>query len=263
MAGVVEHPSDEAVTERQGDTAPLMVDIDGYEGPLDVLLALARTQKVDLTRLSILQLAEQYLAFIEEVRRLSLEVAADYLVMAAWLAYLKSRLLLPESTEGDDPSAADMAERLAFQLRRLDAIREAGGRLMARHWLGRDVFARGDPQEVEIVKTPVYDVALYDLLTAYAKQRVRAASATLRIAPRAVYRIEDALHRLGEMIGQVLDWEVLERFLPPEMATGFARRSALAATFAASLELSRTGEIELSQSTPFGPIYVRPKRPAR
>jgi len=262
VAGVVEHRSDEAASEQQGDTALLVVDIDGYEGPLDVLLALARTQKVDLTRLSILQLAEQYLAFIGEARRLSLEVAADYLVMAAWLAYLKSRLLLPESTEDDEPSAADMAERLAFQLRRLDAIREAGGRLMARHRLGRDMFARGEAQHIEIIKTPVYDAALYDLLTAYTGQRTRAASATMRIDPRAVYLIEQALHRLSEMMGQVLDWEVLERFLPPEMATGFARRSALAATFAASLELSRTGKIELRQSTAFGPIYVRPKRPA-
>ena len=236
--------------------APLVVDLEGYEGPLDVLLALARSQKVDLAHISILALADQYLAFISEAKNLSLEIAADYLVMAAWLAYLKSRLLLPED-EGEPLSGPEMASRLAARLRRLEGMREAAGRLMARDRLGRDVFARGAPEGVRLIKTPVFEVSLYELLKAYGEQQQRATAAPLHITPRITYRVEDAYRRLSDMLGQLPDWQVLERFLPSELAAGFARRQAVSVTLAASLELARTGEIELRQAQPFGPIYVR------
>ena len=236
---------------------PLVVDIDGYAGPLDVLLALARTQKVDLTHISILQLAEQFLAFVTEARSLHLEGAADYLVMAAWLAYLKSRLLLPD--EEGELRGTEMAARLRHQLRRLEAIREAGHKLMMRHRLGRDVFARGDPEAIRVIKTPVFAVSLYELLKGYAAVEARVPAETLRIDRHAVYRIEDAIRRLARLLGETLDWETLEDFLPPGMDAGFARRNAIASTLAASLQLAREGKIELRQTNAFGPVYVRAK----
>lgn len=238
----------------------LMVDLDGYEGPLDVLLTLAREQKVDLRRISILQLAEQYLAFIAQARQLRLEVAAEYLVMAAWLAYLKSRLLLPEPPGQDEPSGAEMAEILAFRLRRLEAMREAAGRLMARHRWGQDFFARGLPEGVRVVRQSVYECQVYDLLKCYGEFRASRGSTEvlpLRIARAHIYAMEEALVRLQKMLGGTPEWGVLQSFLPPGLADPLTRRSALASTLGATLELSRQGAVELRQLQPFGPIYVR------
>lgn len=236
----------------------LIVDLQGYEGPLDVLLSLARSQKVDLTRISILALAEQYLAFIGRARKLKLEIAADYLVMAAWLAYMKSRLLLP-APEADDeePSGEEMAEALAFRLRRLEAMRDASERLMIRPRLGLDVFRRGMPDGLEVVKTPVYEAQLFDLLKAYAAHRSRAAASTLVIEATELYSMEDAYNRIAAMLGATPEWDTLFRFLPSGLTQPSVRRSALAATFAASLELAREGRLQIRQLEPFGPIYLR------
>jgi segregation and condensation protein A len=235
-----------------------VLDLDGYEGPIDVLLALARDQKVDLTKISILDLADQYLAFVSRARRLRLELAADYLVMAAWLAYLKSRLLLPEPEGEGEPSGAQMAAALAFQLQRLEAMRDVAGRLMARPQRGRDFFARGAPEPIPVVETPVYTVKLYDLLRAYGAIARRRHDGTLHILATEIYTMDDALRRLGDMLGQSLDWRTLASFLPPEFVEGLRGRSALAATFAATLEMVRSGRAELRQETTFGPIYLRP-----
>ena len=235
----------------------LVVDLDGYQGPLDVLLTLARQQKVDLARLSILDLADQYLAFIAEARHLRLELAADYLVMAAWLAYLKSRLLLPRAPEDEGPSAAELAADLTLRLRQLQAMREAGERLMRRPRLGSDVFARGEPEDVTPTERPVYEVTLHDLLKSYAARRGRTEVGTLRIAPPPLVSMDEALHRLRRVIGGVPDWQVLNRFLPEAFSSDLVRRSAVAATFAASLELVRAGDARLRQDSPFGPIYLR------
>ena len=238
------------------DGEALVVDLDGYEGPLDVLLTLARNQKIDVTKISILDLAEQYLAFISEARRIRLEIAADYLVMAAWLAYLKSRLLLPEPVD-DEPSGEELAADLAQRLRRLEAVRNAGERLFERNLLGRNVFARGDPEGVRVLTTSVFNVSLFDLLKAYGQQQTRERAAPLSIRPRVVHTIDQALRRLSRLIGTVPDWQQLEGFLPPELVDGFERRSAVASTFSASLELARQGEVEIQQRKAFGPIYLR------
>jgi segregation and condensation protein A len=248
--------------EDSRDPAPgetFVVDLDGYEGPIDVLLALARNQKVDLARISILQLAEQYLAFITEARGLRIEIAAEYLVMAAWLAYLKSRLLLPEPEPDDDgPTGSELAEALTFQLRRLESMQQAGARLMSRPRLGRDVFARGAPEGVEVVKTSVLEVSLFDILKAYGDSRRRVEASSLRIEPSSLFNIADAIQRLSGLLGDMTDWRTLMSYLPPELlGNGLVYRSAVAATFAASLELARTGKIELRQSSSFGPIHVR------
>ena len=235
----------------------LVVDLDGYEGPIDVLLRLAREQKVDLTKISILQLADQYIAFISEARRLSLEIAADYLVMAAWLAYLKSRLLLPAPEPDDEPTAAELAEALAFQLQRLEAMQQAGVRLMARPLLGRDVFARGAPEGLQVVSRTTYDVTLYDLLKAYGDSRSRGESVVLEIRPAELFSMDDVLARLGKLVGKVPEWRNLMSFLPLNLRRGLVGRSAVAATFAASLELARSGRVQLRQEMAFGPIYLR------
>jgi segregation and condensation protein A len=235
----------------------LHLDLDGFEGPIDVLLNLARDQKVDLKKISILELADQYLAFIARARRLRLEIAADYLVMAAWLAYLKSRLLLPEPPADGEPSGAEMAAALAFQLQRLEAMQKAGQQLLALPQYGRDFFGRGLPEPVKIVEKPVYQLSLYELLKAYGTYPGRRNQGLLQIAPMNLFSMDDALHRIGEMLGQVLDWTTLQAFLPPGLQRGLPRRAALAATFAASLELARTGRIELRQEQLFGPIYMR------
>ena len=235
-----------------------VLDLDGYEGPIDVLLSLAREQKVDLTKISILDLADQYLAFVARARRLRLELAADYLVMAAWLAYLKSRLLLPEPEGEGEPSGAQMAAALAFQLQRLEAMRDVAGRLMALPQLGREFFARGAPEPMLVVETPVYSVKLYDLLRAYGAIARRRHDGTLRILPAEIYSMDDALQRLGDMLGQSLDWRTLASFLPSDLTEGLKARSAVASTFAASLEMVRSGRAELRQDGVFGPIYLRP-----
>ena len=236
----------------------LVVDLDGYEGPIDVLLTLAREQKVDLTKISILALADQYLAFIAAARRLRLEIAADYLVMAAWLAYLKSRLLLPEPPRADDePTGEELAALLTHQLQRLEAMREAGIRLMARPQLGRDMFARGAPEGLPKVFKPIYEATLFDLLRAYGEQRQRKETSVLQIVPTELYSMDDALDLLRRMLGRIPEWRNLSNFLPPGLNTGLIGRSASAATFAASLELARTGKLELRQDQSFGPIYLR------
>jgi segregation and condensation protein A len=237
--------------------AELVVDLAGYEGPIDMLLTLAREQKVDLTKISILQLADQYLAYIAAVRRLRLEIAADYLVMAAWLAYLKSRLLLPEPQPPDEPSGAELAAALTHQLQRLEAMQQAGARLMAGPQLGRDVFPRGAPEGLPKVLRPIYSATLYELLKAYGDQRQRKESAVLHIEAPELYSMDDALQRLGQMLGRVPDWRMLATFLPPGLRGGIVRRSAIAATFAASLELARAGKIQLRQDSAFGPIFLR------
>ena len=244
-----------ATTER----APaLLLDLDGYEGPIDLLLALAREQKVDLAKLSILQLADQYLAFIAAQRRLHLEVAADYLVMAAWLAYLKSRLLLPQPPEvGDGPSGEELAASLAHRLRLLAAMQRAGGQLMARPLLGRDVFGRGRPEGLPQIDRPIYELSLYELLAAYAAGHRRQHARVLTIEPSAFHSIDEALRRLAPLLGQLPEWRELAAFLPANLRGAVVRRSALAATFAASLELVRAGRLELRQDRTFGPIWLR------
>jgi segregation and condensation protein A len=232
--------------------------LDGFEGPLDVLLTLAREQKVDITRLSILALAEQYLAFIQRARDLKLDLAADYLVMAAWLAYLKSKLLLPQTKTEDEPSGAEMAEALAFQLRRLEAVREAVKRLMARPQKGVDFFARGTSEQLPVATRVVYQVSLFELLKGYADQKRRKGGDVLAIRERAeIFSVEDALRRLQMLIGRTPDWTTLSSYLPEGLLPGLNRRSAVAATFAATLELVKSGNAQVRQERPFGPIFVR------
>ena len=250
---------EDKVKDRAGKGA-LVVDLEGFEGPIDMLLTLAREQKVDLLSISILELADQYLSFISEARRLKLEVAADYLVMAAWLAYLKSRLLLPAEETEDEPSGSEMAEALAFQLRRLEAMQNSGGKVMALPRLGRDVFSRGAPEGVKILKTPVYDLSLYELLKSYGDQYSRAKEGQLlEIAPTEFYSVDDALDRLQLMLGKTPDWTTLISFLPDDISEPLVWRSALASTFAASLELAKSGQIEIQQGQTFGPMYLRSK----
>ncbi|MCZ6863164.1 MAG: ScpA family protein [Alphaproteobacteria bacterium] len=241
----------------------LVLNLEGYEGPLDALLGLAREQKVDLTQISILQLADQYLEFVARARSLRLEVAADYLVMAAWLAYLKSRLLLPQAEDGEEPSGAEMAAALAFQLRRLEAMREAGNKLFARPQLGREVFVRGAPEAIDLVRRNVYEVSLYDILKAYGGQLRRPKSGPLTIEALDLYSVDEAIRRLGKLLGDMPDWQVLASFLPDELRSDIGRRSAIATTFAASLELVREGKATLRQDRVFGPIYMRGKRKPR
>ena len=249
---------DIAARTEGGTRVPFVVDIDGYEGPIDVLLALARDQKIDLARVSILQLADQYLAFVAEARRTDLELAADYLVMAAWLAYLKSRLLLPELSGEDEPSGEEMAAALGFQLRRLEAMRDAGARLMARGRLGHDFFARGAPEAFVQVTRTVFEVSLYDLLKTYGEQRRRGQSQTLIIGPTDFHSVDDALIRFRRLLGSAPDWENLWRYLPDTLGGGVRARSALASTFAASLELAREGALD-----PAPERRLRPHIPAR
>ncbi len=246
-------------TREATNTAPALsfvVDIDGYEGPIDVLLTLAREQKVDVTRISIVQLADQYLGFVTEARRANLELAADYLVMAAWLAYLKSRLLLPDLGSGEEPTGEEMAAALAFQLQRLEAMQDSGRRLMARTRLGREFFACGQPDPLIRATATELEVTLYDLLKGYADHKRRGTTGTLHIEPSTLYTVEDALLRLRQLVGKTPDWESLWRFLPEGLGGGMMTRSALASTFAASLEMVREGKLRLRQSAPFGPIYL-------
>jgi len=241
----------------------LVVSVDGFEGPLDLLLALARDQKVDLAKISILKLADQYLAFVETVRHRNLELAADYLVMAAWLAYLKSRLVLPQppAVEGE-PTALEMAARLRWRLQRLEAMREAAARLMARDRLDREVFARGDPEPVTVVKLRTQTDTLYDLLSAYSAQRLKSVRGkTYRPAHAPVLLIEEARERLERMLGRIGNWSGLTALLPADWASGPRRRSALASTLLACLELARDGRIEIRQLKAFDEVYVKDRVP--
>jgi segregation and condensation protein A len=252
-----EEPFEEALPIAANDDQQLVLDLDGFEGPIDVLLTLAREQKVDLAKISILELADQYLSFIQRARRLRLEIAADYLVMAAWLAYLKSRLLLPEPEEGGEPTGAELAAALAFQLQRLEAMQNAGAALMARPRLGQDFFRRGAPEAIRIVSRTVYQVSLYDLLKGYGDQRARHKDTALHIAPTELFSMDEALRRIGEMLGKApADWRSLVAFLPAGLQ-GLVFRSAVAATFSATLELVRAGRADLRQDGTFGPIYLK------
>jgi segregation and condensation protein A len=233
----------------------LTLDIDGWEGPLDLLLSLARAQKVDLARISILALTEQYLAFIEGAKALKLEIAADYLVMAAWLAYLKSCLLLPKDPEVE-PSPEELALRLQLRLQRLQAMREAGARLMGRDRIGRDVFARGAPEGLKVVRKAAWDASLYDLISAYGLVRARGEETVHVVQRRPVMTLEQAIERVSMMVGAVIDWTSLEAFLPPG-ASGEYRRSALASSFLAALELARQGRVSLQQEAAFAPLMLR------
>lgn len=250
----------DAATAASENGDALIVDVDGYEGPLDVLLALARVQKVDLRKISILALAEQYLAFIEAARIRQLDLAADYLVMASWLAYLKSKLLLPQDDKPGEPSAEELAERLTLRLQRLEAIRIAATRLLARDKLGTEVFWRGSPEGIRVIKTPRYADTLLDLLKAYSTQRVKKiAHSSYEIQKLKLFAIEDARHRLERMLGVIVDWSVIDHLVPEEFSTGKSRRSGLASTLSATLEMVRDGHVELRQMAPFAPLYVRRK----
>ncbi|MEO7655511.1 MAG: ScpA family protein [Sphingomicrobium sp.] len=233
----------------------LTLDLDGWEGPLDLLLSLARSQKVDLTQISILALVEQYLAFLAQARALKLEVAADYLVMAAWLAYLKSCLLLPKDPEAD-PSAEEIALRLQLRLQRLEAMREAGARLLGRDRIGRDVFQRGNPEGLRLIRKAAWQARMFDLIAAYGAVQARTQPAMHIIHARSVMTLEEAIARVGRMIGLTLEWATLESFLPPTKDLLF-RRSALASSFLAALELARLGRIDIEQDAAFAPLRLR------
>ena len=238
---------------RQSDE--LTLSLDGWEGPLDLLLTLARGQKVDLAQISILQLVEQYLAYLTEARALKLEIAADYLVMAAWLAYLKSCLLLPKDP-AQDPSPEEIALRLQMRLQRLDAMRDAGARLLGRDRVGRDVFVRGNPEGLRLVRKALWQVRDFDLFAAYGVVRARTQPAMHVVHARSVMTLEEALDRIGRMIGTALDWTFLESFLPSTQDPQF-RRSALASSFLAMLELARRGRLEFAQDAAFAAIKLK------
>ncbi len=245
----------------------LVVDVEGFEGPLDLLLTLARQQKVDLAKISILALADQYLTFIEEARRLRLELAADYLVMAAWLAYLKSRLLLPEPPKGEEPSAADLATALALRLRRLEAIREAARKLSSRERLGLDVFARGAPEAVVASARPVWVAELYDLLAAYAQQRQKRAQGHISVGKRFVWSLVEAREALQRLVGEAGEWTEIDPYLTRYMTSRGLARAEMTATIRASalsamLEMVKEGVLDLHQDRAFAPLYLR-RRSAR
>jgi len=256
--GAFESPEPDHRRRREPVQLSLFLNIDGFEGPIDVLLQLAREQKVDLIHVSVLQLAEQYLAFVNQAQTLNLELAADYLVMAAWLAYLKSRLLLPpDEKEEEEQTPEELADALRFQLMRLEAMQQAGEALMARPQFGRDFFARGEGDRISVRRRPVYDVTLYELLRAYADHRVRHDRLALKIEATHLYSVEDAVKRLSRVLGAVPEWQTLFSFLPPGIRKGIRMRSAIASTFVASLQLVKDGKAELNQAGTFQPIYFR------
>lgn len=233
----------------------LTIDIDGWEGPLDLLLALARNQKVDLRAISILELVDQYIDFMEHAREIKLELAADYLVMAAWLAYLKSALLLPRNPE-ETPSPEELALRLQLRLERLNAMREAGARLVARDRLGRDVFLRAAPEGLRVVRKGKYEAEIYDLIAAYGRISARTRPVMHVVAVRDVMTLEEAIERVGRLVGARIEWTTIESFLP-EDASGTYRKSALASSFVAALELAKQGKVELRQKSAFAPLYLK------
>ncbi|SMP23229.1 condensin subunit ScpA [Shimia sagamensis] len=251
-----------SVADRMAAEA-LIVDVDGFEGPLDLLLTLSRTQKVDLRKISVLELAKQYLDFVERAKRLRLELAADYLVMAAWLAFLKSRLLLPPDPTEEGPSGEELAAHLAFQLERLQAMRDAAAKLMARDRLGRDFFARGVPESVERVRRITFTATLMDLMQGYARLRTRDEFRPFILDRESVFTMEEALERMRGLIGYAGAWTDILSYLPVGWENDpKKRRSATAATFAASLELAKEGKVFIRQSETFAPIEVR-KRDGR
>jgi segregation and condensation protein A len=244
--------------ERGLSEPALLIDVAGFEGPLDLLLHLARTQKVDLSRISVLALAEQYLLFVERAREIRIELAADYLVMAAWLAYLKSRLLIPQAPKDGEPTGEEMAASLAFRLKRLEAMRGAAERLVNRDRLGRDVFPRGAPELIAAERHSAFEASLYDLLTAYAALRQRQAVTNVVIARRKVWSLVEARTLLSRMVGEVSDWVSLDIYLSRYAADPQERRTMIASAFAASLEMARERKIEIRQDGAFAPIFMRP-----
>jgi len=235
----------------------LIIDLDGFEGPLDILLELARNQKVDLVHISILHLADQYLEWVTIARSKNLELAADYLVMAAWLAYLKSRLLIPDQSNEEEPSAEEMAEALAFQLKRLEAMRNAGELLIEKSTLGLRTFKRGQPEKFgRSEETVVYDITLFDLMKSYGDQMNKHVDQTLHIEPTDLYSMDMAIERLRSFLGNIPEWTKLMDFLPDNLKSSLHTRSAIASTFAAALEMARDGKVGIRQSETFGPIYV-------
>lgn len=248
----------ESVSIDKADAEPaFLVDVDGFEGPLDLLLELARRQKVDLHKISVLALAEQYLLFVEEARKVRLELAADYLVMAAWLAYLKSRLLLPEPPKSDEPAAADLAAALADRLRRLEQIRSAGEKLINRPRMGRDMFTRGAPEGIETVTSSQWDASLFDLLTSYARQRQKHALSHVTVKQRVVWSLAEARDALQKLTGFAAEWTILDDYLLQYCVTPELRRTVRASAFSASLELVREGVISIRQDRAFAPIWVK------
>ncbi len=239
------------------DADALHIDVRGFEGPLDLLLALARSQKVDLTRISVSDLAEQYLAFIEAARKIRLELAADYLVMAAWLAYLKSRLLVPKPEADDEPSGEELAAELAFRLKRLEAMRQASEDLLQRPRLGVEVMARGAPEPIGVKRQTRWQATVYDLLTAYASQRQREMVTVVRMRRRVVWSLTDARTALERVVGRIADWTPIDLLLEHYLVDPSERTTVLASTFSASLELVREGHLELRQSEAFAPIYLK------
>ena len=260
MAAQLAFEADVEVDRAEGEPS-FLVDLDGFEGPLDLLLELARRQKVDLARISVLALAEQYIAFVEQARKLRLELAADYLVMAAWLAYLKSRLLLPDPPKPEGPGAAELAEALAQRLRRLEQIRLAAEKLMNRPRLGRDFFGRGLPESMAITRRSDYEASLYDLLSAYARQRQKQAMARVSLKERVVWSLAEAREALTRLVGVAVDWTDFNDWLIAYCVDPKMRRTARASSFSAALEFAREGTIELRQERAFAPIWVRAARP--
>ena len=263
MASRAELPFESAKPIEKGETEPtFVVDVEGFEGPLDLLLELARRQKVDLAKISVLQLAEQYLSFVEEARRVRLELAADYLVMSAWLAYLKSRLLLPDAPKTDEPDAADLARQLAERLQRLELIRLAAERLVNRPRMGRDIFVRGMPEAIETNRKEFWRASLYDLLNAYARQRQKSALSRVTVKKREVWSLAEAREALERLAGVASEWMQLDAFLIDFCADPAHRRTARASSFASSLEMVREGLIDLRQDATFAPLWLRARAPA-
>ena len=257
-----EHEFDSELSDRASNEPSLMVDVEGFEGPLDLLLTLARQQKVDLAKISILALADQYLAFIEQARKMRLELAADYLVMAAWLAYLKSRLLLPEQHPAEGLSAEEMANALARRLRRLEAIRQFAEQLVNRPQLGRDVFHRGEPEPIAEIKHPQWSATLYDLLSAYAARRQIQSRSVVRVPRRTVWSLAEARDALERLIGRGMDWSPLDQYLITYITEPSMAATVLASSFAAALEMIREGQLEAHQQGAFAPLYLRRKQNA-
>lgn len=259
--GAANTPMERLWTESAEDRAvsdpALIIDVAGFEGPLDLLLHLARSQKVDLARISVLALAEQYLEFVESARKVRIELAADYLVMAAWLAFLKSRLLIPQQAKDEGPSGEEMAATLAFRLKRLEAMRQAAERLINRDRLGRDVFQRGAPEHIAETRHSAYEASLYDLLTAYASLRQRQAITQVTIERRRVWSLADARSILNRLMGDLTEWTALDTYLLQYLVQPADRVTAIASAFAASLEMVREGSIEIRQDGAFSPLYMR------
>jgi len=254
---VAEPPFEEQEIAVAGGEADFRVDLDGFEGPLDLLLDLARRQKVDLHKISVLALAEQYLGFIAEARRLRLELAADYLVMAAWLAYLKSKLLLPQTGRKDEPDGVELAEALARRLQKLELIRVAAAALMNRPQLGRDLFTRGAPEALDIETHSFFQASMFDLLSAYARQRQKQALSTMSMPKRVVWSLIEAREALEKLAGHSLDWTLLDSFLIAYCTTPEMRRTVRASALSAMLELVREGVVTIRQDEAFAPIWIK------